>query len=68
MLTANPSAQGEHFHENTTVEIFWTVIPFLILIAMAWPATKTILELKDTTSPDITIRPPVISGNGATIT
>src|SRR5499427_6731198 len=48
--------KAEHFHENTTVEIFWTVIPFLILIAMAWPATKTVLNLKDTTSPDITIK------------
>jgi cytochrome c oxidase subunit 2 len=48
--------KAEHFHENTTVEIFWTVIPFLILIAMAWPATKTILELRDTTSPDITVK------------
>src|SRR5499427_10079215 len=48
--------KAEHFHENTTVEIFWTVIPFLILIFMAWPATKTILLLRDTTSPDITIK------------
>jgi len=48
--------KAEHFHENTTVEIFWTVIPFLVLIFMAWPATKTILNLKDTTSPDITIK------------
>jgi cytochrome c oxidase subunit 2 len=48
--------KAEHFHENTTVEIFWTVIPFLVLIFMAWPATKTILELRDTTSPDITIK------------
>ena len=48
--------KAEHFHENTTVEIFWTVIPFLVLIFMAWPATKTILEIRDTTSPDITIK------------
>jgi cytochrome c oxidase subunit 2 len=48
--------KAEHFHENTTVEIFWTVIPFLVLIFMAWPATRTILNLKDTTSPDITIK------------
>jgi len=48
--------KAEHFHENTTVEILWTVIPFIILIVMAWPATKTILNLKDTTSPDITIK------------
>ncbi|HKW37551.1 MAG TPA: cytochrome c oxidase subunit II [Burkholderiales bacterium] len=48
--------KAETFHENTTVEIFWTVIPFLVLIFMAWPATKTILEIRDTTSPDITIK------------
>jgi len=48
--------KAEHFHENTTVEIIWTVIPFFILIAMAWPATKAILEIRDTTSPDITIK------------
>jgi len=44
------------FHENTTVEIVWTVIPFLILLGMAWPATKTILAMKDTSAPDITIK------------
>lgn len=48
--------KAEHFHENTTVEVIWTVIPLLVLIGMAWPATKTILEIKDTTSPDITIK------------
>jgi cytochrome c oxidase subunit 2 len=44
------------FHENTTVEIVWTIIPFFILIGMAWPATKSVLALKDTSSPDITIK------------
>jgi cytochrome c oxidase subunit II len=48
--------KAEHFHENTTVEIIWTLIPFLILIAMAWPATKTLLRLKDTSSADLTIK------------
>ncbi len=48
--------KAEHFHENTTVEIVWTIIPFVILIAMAWPATKTLLALKDTSSPDLTIK------------
>ncbi len=48
--------KAEQFHENTTVEIIWTVIPFLILIGMAWPATKTIIEMKDTSNPDITIK------------
>ena len=44
------------FHENTTVEIIWTIIPFFILVGMAWPATKTLIEFKDTSSPDITIK------------
>ena len=48
--------QAAQFHENTTVEIVWTVIPFLILLFMAWPATKTILAMKDTSAPDITIK------------
>jgi len=44
------------FHENTTVEIVWTVIPFLILLFMAYPATRTILAAHDTSSPDMTIK------------
>jgi len=48
--------KAEQFHENTTVEIVWTVIPFLILIGMAYPATKTVIAMKDTSSPDITIK------------
>ena len=45
-----------HFHENTLVEIVWTVIPFLILLVMAIPATKTILAMKDASVPDMTIK------------
>ena len=48
--------QAEQFHENTTVEIIWTIIPFFILIGMAWPATKTIIAMKDTSAADITIK------------
>ena len=48
--------KAEQFHENTTVEIIWTVVPFLILIGMAWPATKTLIAFKDTSNPDITIK------------
>jgi cytochrome c oxidase subunit II len=49
-------AKAANFHESTTVEIVWTVIPFFIVIAMAWPATKTVVAMKDTTSADITIK------------
>jgi cytochrome c oxidase subunit II len=48
--------KAEQFHENTTVEIVWTIIPFVILIGMAYPATRTIISMKDTSSPDITIK------------
>jgi len=48
--------QAVQFHENTTVEIIWTVIPFLILLFMAYPATKTILAAHDTTAADLTIK------------
>jgi len=48
--------KAAHFHENTTVEILWTVIPFFILIGMAWPATQSVLAMRDTSSPDMTIK------------
>jgi cytochrome c oxidase subunit 2 len=48
--------EAAQFHENTTVEVVWTVIPFLILLFMAFPATRTILALKDTSAPDMTVK------------
>jgi cytochrome c oxidase subunit 2 len=48
--------KAEQFHENLAVEVVWTVIPFFILIGMAYPATKTVIAMKDTSSPDITIK------------
>ncbi|WP_229427061.1 cytochrome c oxidase subunit II [Massilia atriviolacea] len=44
------------FHESTAVEIAWTVVPFLIVIVMALPATKTVVAMKDTSNADITIK------------
>lgn len=44
------------FHESTTVEIIWTIIPLLIVIGMALPATKTVVAMKDTTNADLTIK------------
>ncbi len=44
------------FHESVTVEIAWTVVPFIIVILMAWPATKTVVAMKDTSNADITIK------------
>jgi cytochrome c oxidase subunit II len=48
--------KAEQFHENTTVEILWTVIPALILIVIAWPVTKVVIAQKDTTAADLTIK------------
>ena len=44
------------FHHNTMVEIIWTTIPLIILIVMAYPATKTVLAMRDTSRPDITVK------------
>jgi cytochrome c oxidase subunit 2 len=49
-------AVSADFHESTKVEIAWTVVPFLIVIAMALPATKTVVAMKDTSNADITIK------------
>jgi cytochrome c oxidase subunit 2 len=44
------------FHESVAVEIAWTVIPFIIVILMALPATKTVVAMKDTSNADLTIK------------
>ncbi len=44
------------FHESTTVEIIWTIVPFLIVIGMALPATKVVVAMKDTSNADLTIK------------
>jgi len=44
------------FHENHLVEVIWTVIPFVILLVMAFPATQAIIAMRDTSNPDITIK------------
>ena len=48
--------KAANFHESTAVEIAWTVIPFLIVIGMALPATKVLVASKDTTNADLTIK------------
>jgi len=48
--------QAHPFHEHTSVEVIWTVIPLLILVGMAWPATRAVLDQKDTANPDLTIK------------
>ncbi len=45
-----------NFHESVTVEVIWTIIPFLIVIGMALPATKVLVATKDTTNANLTIK------------
>ncbi|ELK8308129.1 cytochrome c oxidase subunit II [Vibrio vulnificus] len=49
-------AVAAHFHESTKVEVIWTVIPILILVAMAIPATKTLVAMEDTSQSDLTVK------------
>lgn len=48
--------QPAHFHESTTVEILWTVVPFVILVVMAIPATKTLIDIYDTSESELDIQ------------
>jgi cytochrome c oxidase subunit 2 len=48
--------KAAQFHENTTVEILWTVIPAIILVIIAIPVTKVVIAQKDTSHPDLTIK------------
>lgn len=48
--------KAANFHESVAVEIAWTIIPFLIVIGMALPATKVLVAQKDTTAADLTIK------------
>ena len=48
--------QAAKFHDNLAVEIVWTAIPVLILLAMAWPATQLVVSMKDTSKEDLTIK------------
>ncbi|MFM2399772.1 MAG: hypothetical protein RL341_1929 [Pseudomonadota bacterium] len=49
-------AVADKWHESVTVEILWTVVPFLIVIGMALPATKTVVAMKDTRNAEITVK------------
>src|SRR5688500_9308348 len=49
-------AKAAQFHENTTIEIIWTVVPLVVLVAMAWPATRTMLEMKDASNADVSVK------------
>lgn len=49
-------AVAANFHESTKVEVVWTVIPIIILVLMAIPATKTLVAMEDTSQSDLTVR------------
>lgn len=49
-------AVAENFHENLVVELLWTIVPAIILIVMAVPATTALLKVYDTDNPDIEIK------------
>ncbi len=49
-------AKAADFHESTLVEVIWTVIPFIILIVMAIPATRVLIAMDDTGDADLTVR------------
>jgi cytochrome c oxidase subunit 2 len=48
--------KASNFHESTTVEIIWTIVPFVIVVLMALPATKAVVAMKDTTNADLTVK------------
>ena len=48
--------EASNFHESTKVEILWTIIPTVILIALAIPATKVMLEMDDVRDSEMTIK------------
>lgn len=52
-------AKASNFHDSTALEVLWTVVPFVILIAMAYPATKSLIKIYDTSESDLDV---VITG------
>lgn len=49
-------AKAHHFHENTMVEVIWTIIPIIILVAMAVPATATLVQMYDTSEAELDVQ------------
>ena len=48
--------KAAHFHEHFWVEVAWTIVPAIILLAMMLPATKALVTLRDTSEADMTIK------------
>lgn len=49
-------AVSSNFHESTAVELVWTLVPLAILIAIAFPATKVLIDLENTERADMTVK------------
>jgi len=47
---------AKQFDDNKAVQALWTAIPLLIVVGLAFPATRTVIAMKDTSSPDMTIK------------
>lgn len=58
-LAAHRKSRGHKaatFHESTRLEVVWTIIPFFILVGMAYPSTTTLLKMDDVTNSDLTVK------------
>jgi len=49
-------AKAHHFHENTLVEVIWTLVPILILVGMAVPATATLIKMYDPSEAELDVQ------------
>jgi len=47
--------KAAQFHKSTAVEIVWTAIPLVILVVLAWPATKVVIAQSDSATPGVTV-------------
>ena len=48
--------QAKQFDDSMAVQVLWTAIPLLIVASLAFPATRTVILMKDTSTPDMTIK------------
>ncbi|MCK5919699.1 MAG: cytochrome c oxidase subunit II, partial [Methylococcales bacterium] len=48
--------QAATFHESTKAEILWTIVPVIILVALAIPAAKALIKMEDSSNADLTIK------------
>ncbi len=56
MHRKSKGAVAAHFHEHMTLEIVWAIIPFIILVVMAVPATKLLMRMNDDSNADVTVK------------